>query len=654
MKRLSAGVIGHVDHGKTALVRALTGIDTDRLREEKERGISIVLGFSHLALSDGEIDLIDMPGHERFVRTMVSGATGIQAVLLTVAANEGVKPQTVEHVEIAGLLGIRHGVIAITKCDLATRSEARHIAEAGLRLARDAGFHEMATVLTSARTGEGLGGLRAALGRLLEGAAEPPHHGFCYLPIDRVFAVAGFGTVVTGTLRRGRLAAGEEIEILPGRRRAQVRGLQAHNRLIAAAAPGRRIAVNLRGIDHGELRRGDAVATLGILQPSRWLDVDFRLLPSAPRPLETNADVRLLFATSEVAARVRLLDRSSLAPGARALAQLHCADEVSVPAREPFILRLASPPRTLGGGTILDPLSRRRRRYDAGILRILEITARGEVTEVIAAHLLDAGPRGCALAELARRAGHAPPHLHPWLDRLQARICADGTVLHPRLFQDLQRQALASIGDFHLACPARPGMPRSGLRAALAEGPSPAVVQEIIAALAGRAEIVIDHGLLRLGRFVPPPPDPGESELARLVAEAFRRGGLAPPDAAAVIGRDPRRRRLIDEMTRRQILVCAVDRVQKRKILFHHEAITQAKRLLAERLGSRAGGFLVREAGELLGISRKYSIPLLEHLDAIGFSRRHGDRRTLLRRVAETPRPVGRSPDAAERAVRRR
>ncbi|HET6518984.1 MAG TPA: selenocysteine-specific translation elongation factor [Geminicoccaceae bacterium] len=634
MRTLLAGVIGHVDHGKTALVKALTGIDTDRLKEERERGVSIVLGFSHLAVpGGGEIDLIDMPGHERFVRTMISGATGIEAVLLVVDANEGVRPQTIEHVEIARLIGVRRGAIAVTKCDLAAPDRARQVAEEARSLAAATGLGDMRYVLTSAATGDGLDDLARRLADLMSDDAERVDHGCCYLPVDRVFAVAGFGTVVTGTLRRGRIAVGDEVEVLPGGLRARVRGLKVHGRPADAIEPGRRAAVNLRGVEWTQLRRGQALATPGTLALSRWLDAEFTLIASAPRPLENNQVVRLLFGTTETSARVRLLDRDRLAPGASALAQLRCGEDVAVPAREPFIVRAHSPVRTIGGGRVLDPSPSRRRRFDDGAIRYLRVVAEDRPSEVIAARLLVAGHRGCRLDELARLVGFSPARVRPWVREAGAEVFGDGTALHGDACRDLRHRLLAGLGAFHREHPGEPGLAKERLRALLPEGTAGPVFGELTAKLVDRGLLARERGVVRRADFRPPRavrPEDGLA-LAREVEEAFRRGGLAPPDVREVAGSDPRRHEAVRTLAREGRLVRTLDRVQKREIVFHREAVARAKRLLADALSGEAG-FSVSEAGQVLGISRKYGVPLLEYLDSVSFTRRADDRRVVVAR----------------------
>jgi selenocysteine-specific elongation factor len=621
MKSALVGVIGHVDHGKTALVRALTGIDTDRLVEEKRRGISIVLGFSHLSLSDCEVDLIDMPGHERFVRTMISGATGIDAVLLVVAANEGIQPQTVEHVEIAGLIGVRCCIVAVTKCDLAAPEDAEAVGEAAIRLVRAAGVSDITVVRTSAVTGEGLEDLRERLGRLPEAVAGRTESGIFWLPTDRVFAVPGFGTVVTGTLRRGFLRVGDEVELMPGGRKARVRSLQIHGRPVEAAPSGRRTAVNLRGVEQSDLARGTALASPGLLSSSRWLDAELVLLGSAPQELRGGMVVRLLTGTLETAARVRLLDRDRLEPGSRSLVQLFTETPVAVPAGEPFIIRTPSPPATIGGGRILDPVSRRRRRNDERILAGLRVLAKAGPMEILTHRLSTAGTEGCGMAELARLLAISPERLRGYLEDAGADVLANGIALDRAARRDLEIQVLALVEEHHRNHPTEAGLPRDRL------GRNACAVAN---ALIERGGLRNKRGRLRHRDF---DPSTFLSNRDRRVIEAvereFRSGGLMPPDASAVVGNDGARFQAVRYLTRTGVLIRAADRVQKREILFHRDALAKVQRIMTIHLADRTGGFLVADLGRLLGISRKYSIPLLEHLDAIHFTRRLNDRRVI-------------------------
>ena len=399
MKTLLVGVIGHVGHGKTALVRALTGVETDRLEEEQAPGFPIMPGFELLRSGEGEIDLVDLPGHARFVQAMVAGASGMGAVLLAVDARAGIAPQTVEHLETARLIGVRRGVVALTKADLATpetlAARSAEIAEA----AAGAGLDRPAVVATSALTGQGMPELAAAL---LDACPAQADDGFPYLPVDRVFSQPGFGTVVTGTLRRGRLSVGDTLALVPGGGIATVRGLQIHGRAVESAEPGRHTAVALSGIEPDAVARGQALCPPGLLAESRWIDVTLTAASSAEAALASGTACRLLFGTTEVAACLRLLDRDALEPGATAPAQLHTEAEVAVPAREPFILRLDAPPLTVAGGRVLDPVAEQRKRHDPQVLSDLAALARGGAGDILGTRLGQAGAAGTPLAELAR------------------------------------------------------------------------------------------------------------------------------------------------------------------------------------------------------------------------------------------------------------
>ncbi len=612
------GVIGHVDHGKTALVRALTGMETDRLAEEQRRGISIVLGFAHFAAGDAEIDLIDMPGHERFVRTMIAGATGIDGVLLVVAANEGVRPQTVEHIQIAGLLGLRRAVVAVSKADLVTEAEAVTAGEAAARLAAEAGLSPSAPVLTSALRGEGIASLRGAiLADLADAAAPRIEDGFAWLPVDRSFSRAGHGTIVTGTLRHGGIAAGEELELLPQGRPVRVRGLQVHGQSVTSAAPGQRVAVNLRGIEADAVARGDALAMPGHLLPAQWLSVTLRLLPDAPE-LRSGARVQLLLGTTESSARLRLLDRETLAPDETAAAQLHCAVPVAVPARERFVIRAASPARTLGGGHVLDADATRLRRHAAPVLRRLAALAAETPAQTLAREVAEAGAAGRALSELSRLVGLSPARAMAVLEAAQI-VAVRGAVVDRVAFELVLRDLPSLAGAS--------GRERARLIEAL-HTTSP-VFEEALSRLVAAGTVRQEGG--RIWQVVAGQERAraeAASRLAAGLAERLRAAGLSPPDPKHLAAADPAAMRALAALAREGVLVRTFDRVQKREILFHRDAVLAAQQTLAPLL-ARPPGLLVSEAGAALGISRKFSVPLLEYLDAIQYTRRVADRRVL-------------------------
>ncbi len=627
MTRRLLGVIGHVDHGKTALVRALTGIETDRLPEEKRRGISIALGFAHFVAGDATIDLIDMPGHERFVRTMVSGATGIGAVLLVVAANEGIQAQTVEHIEIAALLGLRRTVLAVTKRDLAAPDRLAEVTRDSLALARSAGLEVEDALAVSALDGGGIAELRAALARLP--GADARESGYPWLPVDRAFSIAGHGTVVTGTLRRGAISAGDELVLSPSGETVRVRGLQVHGAKVDTAGIGQRVAVNLRAVSTAETARGIALTRPGTLPPAEWLSVRLRATDSAPAPLRDGARLRFLAGTLEVDAALRLLDRRELAPGESCLAQLHCAEPVAVPAREAFILRSPSPARTLAGGLVLDPEAARLRRRDPALLERLARLASDTPERLVAAEVADAGPAGRPLQRLARLSGLSADLVS---SALLASPGAQGTVVIARGVA-VTRPALDAVAARipALLADTPDGVPRDRLLAAL-PGASAAVLEEALSRLATANVLRLAGGLVAPVRaaFERDRAD-RDLQAASALAERVRQAGLSAPDTRDFAA-DPVLKRLADRLVREGVLVRAADRVQKRELLFHRDAV-EAARLRLEPLLAEGAGLLVSDAGAALGVSRKFSVPLLEHFDQIGFTRRVADRRQLARRA---------------------
>ena len=626
--RLVLGVIGHVDHGKTALVRALTGQDTDRLAEEKRRGISIALGFATLQVgSDTNIDLIDMPGHERFVRTMVSGATGMDAVLLVVAANEGIKPQTVEHVHIASLLGVRRAVVAISKTDLVSPEQAARVADEAVRLLARCGMECAEFVLTSTLQGKGIEELRQVLKHLAASQRPHPADGVAFLPIDRAFNIVGHGPVVTGTLRGAAITTADRLELWPLRRTVRVRAVQVHGAHVATAMPGQRVALNLRDVEIGELERGMVLAAPDSLVPSDWLTIAIRAVEGSP-PLKNAMRLRALFGTCELEARLRLLDRNVLEAGQTAFAQLHCGRPVALPAGEHAVLRLLSPPQTVAGGKILESGTRRERRNCPRILQRLEDLRVLPPIAMFAAELRRAGQAGTTLRHLSQLSALATPVIAERLRTLPVMVTRSGLVVGKVELDNL----LARIPS--LLAPYSTGLSREKLLSALPET-SPAVLDLALERLR-MGGLISERG----GRLLIPRPDEdracalSETDCASEIAENLRRAGLTPPDPAAIVT-DPRSKRAVERLLREGVVVRAVDRAKGREILFHRDAVQAAQHRLAPLLECPPG-LLVTEIGAALGISRKYSMPLLDHLDTIRFTCRIKDRR--IRAVPASPR----------------
>lgn len=619
MTRLLVGVVGHVDHGKSALVRALTGRDTDRLPEEKRRGISIALGFAHLRVEpDVDIDLLDMPGHEQFVRTMIAGATGIDALLLVVAANEGIRAQTIEHVDIARLLGQRRGVIAVTKTDLVTPDVAARVAADAQQLLARAGFEPPAVVMTSAVRGEGIGELGKALCVLAASAHVRTTDGICYLPIDRAFSIAGHGPVVTGTLRGAPISSGDTLEVWPARRRVRVRAVQVHGEPVVAALPGQRVALNLRDIDTADLRHGMVVAAPDTLEPSGWLTIAIRTVDSAP-PLKNGIQLRGLLGTQETDIRLRLLDREVLEAGENGFAQLHLAAPVAIPAGEHVVLRLPSPARTVAGGRVLEPVTRRLRRNAPSVLARLEKLRDLSPEALVAAEAEREASGKVTLQSLSQLSSLSVARIGELLAALPVVVTRKGIVL-----RRAEVEALMARIPLLLAAQAA-GLSGNNLRSLL-PGTAAALLDEALGELLARSVIV-----RRGSQFLVPRPDEdrararNEAELTATLAAMLREAGLTPPVPGAIVTDAPTKR-AVDRLLREGVIVRTVDRAKGKELLFHRDVIAEAQHRLAPLLDS-GPGLLVTEIAAALGISRKFCMPLLDHLDSIGFTRRVADRR---------------------------
>ncbi len=620
-KRLVIGVMGHVDHGKTALVRALTGMETDRLAEERRRGISIALGFAHLQVGGTIIDLIDMPGHERFLRTMVAGAAGIGGVLLAVDAGEGIKPQTVEHLEVASLLGLDRGVVAVTRCDRVDAGRAGEVGAAAAGLLASRGIACGAPVVCSALRGDGVGAVAAALARLADAAPAADDDGYAWLPIDRAFSVAGHGTVVTGTLRHGRLAAGETMTLQPDGRAVRLRGLQVHGAKVALAEPGQRVAVNLRDVAAGEARRGMALATPGSLAPAAWITVALEVVRSAPRALGNGERLVLLGGTGESGARLRLLDADSLEPGGRGMAQLQCEPPVALPARGRVVLRQASPAVTLAGGRVLEPGSRRLQRRNTASLARLGRLAGAAPAELVRDAVAAAGMTGLSLMEAARRAGLGAAAAAAALQGAPVVVRRGVVVGEAGLREavDAVSRVVADAGDG--------GVGRVRLAGVLPlVGPEVLAEAEARLVAAGRVQAA-GSALVVVSAAREQRRAEESGSLTERIMTLIKRHGLAPPDRTELARADARLLPVLNRLVTQGALIQATDRVQKRDFLFHPEAIEAAKRQLTPLLSG--DGLLTGEAGRALGITRKHAVPLLEHLDSVRFTRRVADRRVL-------------------------
>jgi selenocysteine-specific elongation factor len=639
------GTSGHIDHGKTALVKRLTGIDTDRLPEEKARGISIELGFAHMRLPGGrQISFVDVPGHERFVKTMLAGAGGIEAVLFVVAADEGVMPQTREHLDIVHFLGVGRGVVALTKSDLVEPDLALLVEEEVRELIRGTSLSGAPLVACSARTGAGLDRLVAALDAVLDRALDAEGAALAgapfRLPVDRVFSMPGFGTVVTGTPRAGSVAAGDRVVLLPSGKEARVRRVQVHGEDVERARAGERTALALHGVDREEAARGDVVAAPGALVVSHMLDVRLHAAPRLAHPVRNRDRVRYHHGTREVLGRLVLLDREDLAPGESALAQLRLEGPEACLARDRFVLRSYSPQVVIGGGIVLDPAPPKHRRFREGELSALAVRERGDPREVVLDRLARAGARGATRAELAAAAALAPADAAPAVQALvadgRARVVGADRVVLAAALDDVAARLREALRAFHAASPLRIGPNKEDLKGRLAEVAPGDVLEEALRALSAAGEVVLHRDKVRLAAAGEPLAGAGRDLAARVEARLLE-ARFTPPDAAALAEQAgvprPALRDLLETLVDLGVLVKVTP-----EIVYHRALLDEAAEGVRATLAAR-GELGVADLKERLGVSRKYAVPLLEHLDRLGVTRRSGDLRVAGPRLHGTPRP---------------
>jgi selenocysteine-specific elongation factor len=633
MKSVIIGTAGHIDHGKTALVKALTGIDADRLEEEKRRGITIDLGFAHLELAapSGEklrLGFIDVPGHERFVRNMLAGVGGMDLVLMVISADESIKPQTREHFEICRLLSIPRGITVITKADLVdedTLSVVRMEIEDFVR----GSFLDVSrspVVAVSALKGTGLDELKREIIRLSAEVPARDTEALFRLPIDRVFTMKGFGAVVTGTLIAGKVKKEEEVEIFPSRKRARVRGVQVHGSMAEQTVAGQRTALNLAGVQMEDLARGMALTAPGALEATQRLDVQISLLKDA-KPLKNRARVHFHAFTSETIAEVALYGVTELKPGATAFAQLRSAEPLLLLPGDRGILRQFSPVITIGGAVVLDafPLSRQKPDARQSFLRIL---SSGTRQEALLARIARRGHEGLSLAAAVRETGVKQSVLHPLVAALaqQKQIIQMGEfLLAAEAVQKTREKLVTTLEAFHKANPLVGGISKEELREKLDLHQT--VMEHLLAQLVRDKKTEVAGEQVRLaGRGVELKDE--EAKAKQQIEKAFADAGLKVPLMKEVLEKLPvdkaRAQKLVTLLLRDRVLVKLAD-----DLVFHQSALDNLRQLIAAQK-AKAPKIDVATFKDLLGVTRKYAIPLLEYLDQQRVTRRIGDERIIL------------------------
>jgi len=630
MKHVVVGTAGHIDHGKTSLVKALTGTDTDRLPEEKARGITIDLGFAFLEEPGGlTIEIVDVPGHERFVKNMLAGVGGIDLVMLVIATDEGVMPQTREHLAICSLLRIKSGLVALTKADLAEPDWIELVCDDVRGLLEPTFLAGCPIVPVSVKTGAGLQELRAALAELARSVPAKSTDQTARLPIDRVFTVRGFGTVVTGTLTAGILSADDRLEVYPRGVGSKVRGLQVHGRAVERASAGQRTAVNLQAVERAAIERGDVVAPPGALLPTLLADATLELLEDAPRPLKTRDRVRFHVGTQEVMARVLLVDRGQIEPGQVSYGRFRLEAPIVALPGDRFVVRSYSPIITIGGGTLLDIAPPRFKRKAPALLAHLALLEKGAPARVLEEHLQQAGAAGARAADLRARTPFGPERLRELLDELVkagAIVAVDREwYLHREANDRLRAQTLALLQAFHAENPLRAGISREELRSR-AGNAQERVFAQLLTSLEVEGVLRSEKDQVRLAshsiRLTPE-----QQRVVNGLDADFLRAGAAPPSPEEALARLGVKGTEKHELF--QLLVAERRLVRvKESLYFHADALAAIQDKLVAYLQQK------KEIGpgdvkDLLGITRKYAIPLMEYFDTQRITVRRGEHRVL-------------------------
>jgi selenocysteine-specific elongation factor len=631
MKQVILGTAGHIDHGKTSLIKALTGIDTDRLKEEKERGITIELGFAHLSLPGGQVlGIVDVPGHEKFVKNMVAGATGVDIVALVIAADEGVMPQTREHLEICQLLRVKRGIVVLTKVDMVDQEWLDLVREDVSTFLSSTFLADAPIMEVSAVTSQGLQDLIALLDTMVKEVPDREAGNFFRLPIDRVFIMKGFGTVVTGTSISGSIKIGDEVTIYPQGLESRIRGIQVHNKEVKEVSAGLRTAINLQGLEKEELERGNVVATKNSLRSTRILDVVFHLLPSAPRKVKNRSVVRFHTGTAEIISTIVLLDRDELTPGQTCFAEIRLEEPIAVMSHDRYVLRSYSPIRTIGGGEILNALPQKKKRFSESALAELKVLSTGSLSEVTEQYIAAGQFAGTEEAQLPFLTNASKRKLDEIVRTLQAQrkiIQYDkerSVFIQADYYEKAKEEILETLTRYHQDFPLKVGLLKEELRSKTVGSNNPKLFNFLVNSLTQEGVIVQEKELLRL-KLHRVTLGQDQEEARRQIEEIYRKSGVQPPYFKEIKEKFPGNTAtdVLGVMAKDGILIKV-----KEDLYFHKDVI--------EELKSRLIGFL-KDTGEIdtpqfkemTNASRKYTIPLLEYFDITQLTMRVGDKRML-------------------------
>ena len=627
MKNIIIGTAGHVDHGKTALIKALTGIETDRIKEEKKRGITIELGFAYLDLPDGEkAGIIDVPGHEKFVKNMLAGAGGIDLALLVVAADEGFMPQTREHLGILSLLNISEGIIVVTKKDMVDEDWLEIVCDE-VRQEVQGTFLENAQIIpVSSYTGEGIEQLRQAIFTMIDQKTQIKNLDVPFrIPVDRIFSVEGFGTVITGTLIEGTMKVGDPVTVYPSRIESRIRNLQIHSQDVQEAYAGQRVAVNLAGLKKTDLNKGDVIAVPDSMHTTMMIDIHLTVLKDCDREIRNATLLHLYHGARDILCKIVLLDRDSVGAGENCYAQLRLEEEIAVKTGDRFVLRFYSPVETIGGGVILDSNPFKHKRNDAAVLESLKLKEGGSDREKISAALRDYSARFETLDFLQIQTGIPKEQFEQQINKLikdkVAFRVSDNVVIHTDYLNRLKDSAVKLLESYHKENPLREGMKKDEFRNKLIKYEDISVVDKITDSLVNRKVLKYVNNCVALADF-----EVQQDNNQQEIENAFLQGGFSPESPDQIAARFPKVKNF------KQVLESLVNtgklvRVEE-KILLHADYYNKALTLAKEHVDQN-GQITLAEMRDLMGASRKFAVAVLEYWDKRGITKKVGDARTF-------------------------
>ncbi|MBW2019853.1 MAG: selenocysteine-specific translation elongation factor [Deltaproteobacteria bacterium] len=633
MRQIILGTAGHIDHGKTSLIKAITGIDTDRLKEEKRRGITIELGFAWLDLPGGQrVGIVDVPGHEKFVKNMVAGATGIDLVALIIAADEGVMPQTQEHLDICTLLNVKHGLVVLSKIDIVDKEWLEMVQEDIEGFLKGTFLEGAPIVPVSSVTGQGLPEFLEVLETLCKAIPERTSSGLFRLPVDRVFTMKGFGTVVTGSLVSGEVRVGETVMIYPSGIQAKVRGIQVHGQAVDKATAGMRTAINFQGLDRSAIVKGDVLGGVNTLKSSYMIDTVLAYLPSNEKPLKNRTKVRFHTGTSEIMGHAILLDHQELTPGETAIVQFRVETPVAVVKDDRFVIRSYSPVRTIGGGQILNPVPRKHKGFKKSLVLELKRLAESPAKEVITYHVKEAGISGVPFSELRLMTNLSAKDLEQHLQHLLSQkaivqIDRENRIfIHGSIFEGLCQKAIKILENYHKDHPLKTGIPKERLKSKLAPSLSTKLFNLLVQDLTKNTAVIQEKEVIRLsGHRVALEAD--QKDIRHRIEQTYLQSGLQPPyfrELAASVGQDlGYTKEILMHMLEKGTLLKV-----KEDLYFHRQVIEDLKNRLVSYLKAN-GEITTPQFKEMTGVSRKYTIPLIEYFDTTRVTIRVGDIRRL-------------------------